>query len=249
MLCYIYDGSFNGLLTAIYEIYYRRQIPQDIVPIGIANKQLFVRQEHVTCDENKAVKVYDSIDAKISSRALRNAYYAYLSEHAQAGMWIYEYLRLGWKLGPKVDLHITDERVERIHRLSRKVKTERHRLLGLVRFQRYPMDIYYAAIEPDNNVVELLAPHFAERLSDQNWIIHDLGRDLAVVYNRKEWVSTGFNLNNKLELEQEEQYYQGLWKQYYDSIAISSRINPRLQKQYMPARYWKHLVEKNASLD
>lgn len=249
MLCYIYDGSFNGLLTAIYEIYYRRQIPQDIVPVGAANRQLFVWQEHIACDENKAVKVYDSIDAKISSRALRNAYYAYLSEHAQAGMWIYEYLRLGWKLGPKVDLHLTDERVDRIHRLSRKVKTERHRLLGLVRFQRCPMDIFYAAIEPDNNVVELLAPHFAERLSDQNWIIHDLGRDLAVVYNRKEWVSTGFTLNNKLELEQEEQYYQGLWKQYYDSIAISSRINPRLQKQCMPARYWKHLVEKNASLD
>lgn len=249
MLNYTYDGSFNGLLTAIYEIYYRRQIPQDIVPVGAANRQLFVWQEHIACDENKAVKVYDSIDAKISSRALRNAYYAYLSEHAQAGMWIYEYLRLGWKLGSKVDLHLTDERVDRIHRLSRKVKTERHRLLGLVRFQRYPMDIFYAAIEPDHNVVELLAPHFASRLSDQNWIIHDLCRDLAVVYNRKEWVSTGFTLNNKLELEQEEQYYQLLWKQYYDSIAISSRINPRLQKQCMPARYWKHLVEKNLGLD
>lgn len=249
MLCYTYDGSFNGLLTTIYEIYYRRRKPQEIIPAGSSNRQLFVQQEHIACDEDKAARVYDAIDAKISSRALRNAYYAYLSEHANAGTWIYDYLKLGWKLGPKVDLHLTDERVERIHRLSQKVRTERHRLLGLVRFQRHQMDIYYAAIEPDHNVIELLAPHFARRLSDQNWIIHDLRREMAVVYNRKEWVSIGFTLSNKLELEQEEQYYQKLWKQYYESIAISSRINPRLQKQFMPERYWKHLVEKNAGLD
>lgn len=245
MICYTYDGSFNGLLTTIYEIYYRRRIPQEIVPASSSNMRFFVRQEHIVCDEARAARVYEAIDSKISSRALRNAYCVYLSEHPQAGMWIYEYLRLGWKLGPRVDLHLTDERVHRVHQLSRKVKMEQHRLLGLVRFQRCQMDLYYAAIEPDHNIAELLAPHFASRLSDQNWIIHDRRRDLAVVFNRKEWVATGFTLKQKLELEQDEQYYQRLWKQYYDSIAITSRKNPRLQKQCMPERYWKHLVEKN----
>lgn len=244
MLYYTYDGSFNGLLTAIHEIYYRRRIPQEIIPAGSSNLQLFVQQEHIACDEDKAARVYEAIDSKISSRALRNVYCAYLSEHPRAGLWIFEYLRLGWKLGPRVDLHLTDERVHRVHLLRRKVKAEQHRLLGLVRFQRYQSDIYYAAIEPDHNITELLAPHFASRLSDQNWIIHDLRRDLAAVFNRKEWVSTGFTLQQKLELEEDEQYYQRLWKQYYDSIAIKSRKNPKLQKQCMPERYWKHLVEK-----
>jgi len=245
MLCYTYDGSFSGLLSAIYEIYYRHRIPQEIVPAGSSNLQLFVQQEHIACDEGKASRVYEAIDSKISSRALRNAYCAYLSEHPQAGLWIFEYLRLGWKLGPRVDLHLTDERVHRVHKLRSKVKAEQHRLLGLVRFQRYQPDIYYSAIEPDHNVAELLAPHFASRLADQNWIIHDLRRDLAVVFNRREWVATGFTLKQKLELEVDEKYYQRLWKQYYDSIAITSRKNPRLQKQFMPERYWKHLVEKN----
>lgn len=249
MLCYTYDGSFNGLLTTIYEIYYRRQNPQDICSAESSNPPLFFQQEYIACDEDKAARVYDSIDSKISSRALRNVYCAYLSEHPQAGMWIYEYLRLGWKLGPKLDLHLGDERVHRIHQLRRKVKTEQHRLLGLARFQKCQSDIYYAAIEPDHNVAELLAPHFARRLSDQNWIIHDLRRNLAIVFNRKEWVATGFTLEQKLGLEQDEQYYQRLWKQYYDSIAISNRKNPRLQKQCMPERYWKHLVEKNTGLD
>lgn len=244
MLNYIYDGTFNGLLTAVYEIYYRRQVPQQITAYG-ADMQLFIRHEYIETDPVKADKVYEAIETKISTQAMRNAYFAYLSEHPEAGMWIYEYLRLGWKLGPKVDLHLTDERVHRIHLLSQKVRTEWHRLLGLVRFQRFKMDIYYAAIEPDHNIIELLAPHFVRRLSDQNWIIHDVSRDLAIVYNQKEWFSTTFTLDDKLEIEQEEAYYQRLWKQYYNSITITSRINPRLQKRCMPQRYWSHLVEKN----
>lgn len=248
MLCYTYDGSFNGLLTSIYETYYRREIPREIVPAGDANPHLFIRQDYIPSDENKAAKVYDAIDSKISSGALRHTYYAYLSEHINAGIWIYEYLRLGWKLGSKVDLHLGDEKVHRVHRLSQKVRGERHRMMGLVRFQRYKEDTYYAAIEPDYNIIELLAPHFSGRLSDQNWIIHDVRRDIAVVYNQKEWISTSFTLEHKLEMEHEELHYQKLWKQYYESIAIPSRINPKLQKRCMPERYWTHLVEKSSNL-
>jgi len=129
--------------------------------------------------------------------------------------------------------------------LGQKVRTEKHRLLGLLRFQLLKGNVYYAAVEPDHNVIELVAPHFSRRMASQNWIIHDLKRDLAAVYNQQEWVSTSFTLKQRMEMEREEEYYQMLWKQYYESIAIPSRINPKLQKRCMPQRYWKHLVEKN----
>jgi probable DNA metabolism protein len=245
MFYYTYDGTFNGLLTIIYEIYYRRQIPEQIVPAQNTDFQLFVRQEHFSTDDDKAAKVYQAIENKISIRAIKNAYYAYLSEHPQAGIWIYEYLNLGWKLGSKLDLHLTNDKVHRVHRLGQKVRTEKHRLLGLLRFQLLKGNIYYAAVEPDHNVIELIAPHFARRMASQNWIIHDLKRDLAAVYNQQEWVSTSLTLKQRMEMEREEEYYQMLWKQYYESIAIPSRINPKLQKRCMPQRYWKHLVENN----
>lgn len=245
MLYYIYDGTFNGLFTAIYEIYYGRQIPQQIVPASLADLQLFVEHQHITTDENKSAQVFNAVESKISSRALRNVYHAYLSEKFEAGIWIYEYLHLGWKIGAKLDLYLTDERVQRVHQLAQKVTTEKHRLLGLVRFKQLSNHIYYAAIEPDNNVIELIAPHFARRMATQNWIIHDLRREVAVVYNQEEWISTSLTLDHVLDMTREEEYYQRLWKEYYSSIAIRSRINPRLQKRCMPRRYWKHLVEKN----
>jgi len=129
--------------------------------------------------------------------------------------------------------------------ISLKVAGERHRLMGLLRFQLLQKNIYYAAIEPDHNIVELLAPHFAARMSDQNWVIHDVRRDLAAIYNQEEWIATRFTLQQRLELAQEEDYYRELWKQYHQAISIKSRTNPRLQRQCMPQRYWKHLVEMN----
>ncbi|MDD2300656.1 MAG: DUF4130 domain-containing protein [Syntrophomonadaceae bacterium] len=133
-------------------------IPQQLLPCGVSTPQLFVQQEEIVTDDNKAAKVYDAIYSKISPQALRHTYYAYLAEHLEAGIWAYQYLNLGWKLGSKVDLLLSEERVHRIHRLGQKVSAERHRLLGMVRFQLLQKDIYYAAIEPDHNVVELMAP-------------------------------------------------------------------------------------------
>lgn len=41
----------------------------------------------------------------------------------------------------------------------------------------------------------------------------------------------------------DERQYQKLWKQYFETIAIRERTNPRCQKTLMPVRYWKHLTE------
>ena len=76
------------------------------------------------------------------------------------------------------------------------------------------------------------------------WIIHDLKRSEAVVYNKKEWVITDLSLERPFEFLKEEKKYQELWKEYYVSASIKSRVNLKAQKNYMPVRYWKHLIEK-----
>jgi len=244
MITYVYDGSFEGLLTAVYEAYYRRQEPDSITMSGDLQENLFMEYVFIETNPEKADKVYNSIRQKISFEALQNVFYVYLSEHEEAALWIYKYLQLGWKIGRDVDKALADERVLRIHNLSRKVSWERHRLLGLIRFKKLQDNIYYAQIEPDYNVIGLVAPHFAERLADQNWIIHDVKRGTAAIYNCLEWIIAEVNGSVPVTLDKEEPVYQNLWKQYFKSIAIQSKINPRLQRSYMPVRYWKHLIEK-----
>lgn len=244
MVNYIFDGTFEGLLTCIYEAYYRRQIP-DRISCGDQQQDLLSRSIHIDTDNSKADKVLDSIRTKISEDALDHVFHAYLSEIEDIGIWIYRYLRLGWKVGPLLDSYLWEDEVAVVHKASRKVEWESHRLLGLIRFRELQGGIYYAPIGPDHNIVSLLAPHFAQRLSDQAWMIHDVKRDLAVMYNKKDWTIAVIRQKKALPLHGDELMFQKLWKEYYQNIAISGRRNPKLQRQHMPSRYWLYLVEKN----
>ena len=239
---YIYDGTFEGLLTSIYEAYYRRQEPSGILKNENLQQSLFDECIYIETDIEKSQKVYESIRKKISQRALQHIYYTYLSDHIDSGTLIYRYLKLGFKAGGKIDSMLSDQRVLDVHNTSKKVSFERHRMLGLLRFKKVSDNLFYAAIEPDHNIVPVLASHFAKRFSDQNFIIHDLKRKHAVFYNTKEWVITDFD--EVLPDSFDERNYEKLWKEYFTSIAIKERVNPRLQKQFMPKRYWIHLTEK-----
>ncbi len=244
MMVFVYDGSFEGLLTAIYEAYYSGAVPHRIIDSVNMQFNLLDEFRHIQTDMVKSGKVYRSIRSRISEEALQHVYHVYLSEAEDAGTLIYDYLKLGWKLGSKVDLCLSDDRVLKVHDTSRRVEFETHRLLGFVRFSQVEGGIYYASISPDNNIVELLAPHFAERLSNQPWIIHDVKRGLAALYNSKDWIVTDFYNDDEPATTKEEAEYRALWKGFFNTIAIKSRENPGLQKQLMPKRYWRHITEK-----
>lgn len=117
-------------------------------------------------------------------------------------------------------------------------------MLGLIRFKLLEENLYYAQMEPDYNILELIAPHFADRMSDQNWIIHDVSRGIGAIYNQNEWVIIDAKNIELPALGEKELYFQNLWRQYFKNIAITNRFNPKLQRKIMPARYWKYLVEK-----
>lgn len=45
-------------------------------------------------------------------------------------------------------------------------------------------------------------------------------------------------------MAEDERLFQRLWKGYFDAMTIRERINPRLQRQMMPKRFWRFLTEK-----
>jgi len=243
MIVYIYDGTFPGLLTAIYEAFYQKEKPGQILKEWDYSKNLFSQPIYISSDDDKADKVLNAIKDKISFAALNRVYYAFLSEMDNAETIAYNYLKLGFKMGKYVDGNHSDENVSKLHEICKKVGFEKHRMLGLIRFRLIKEDIFYAPMELDHNIITLIAPHFAKRMSDQNWIIHDVKRKIAIVYNQTEWVMTELEVIQNLPINEEEYLYQKVWKTYFDKIAIKERKNPKLQRSFMPFRYWKHLVE------
>lgn len=245
MIIFVYDGSFEGLLTSIYEAYYSGEKPQRIQRENEFKANLIDTPILIETNNDKFHKVYDAVVRKISKQSLSHIFYAYLSDTDDAGTKIYEYVKLGFNLGSTIDLHLYDSRVQDIHTLHSKVLKETHNMAGFLRFKLIKENMYYAPMEPDHNIAAILAPHFCERLKCQNFIIHDLKREFAIIYNTKEWAAIPLSREKGQEIINgtNDTIYEAMWKEYFVFTDIESRKNIRLQKRLMPQRYWKHLTE------
>jgi probable DNA metabolism protein len=106
-------------------------------------------------------------------------------------------------------------------------------------------EILYARVAPDHEVLEFIAPHFADRFKCDPFIIHDTKRGKAVIAWQKHWYIADFSEKDAalLESTEGERTYRDLWRGYFDALAIKERKNPRCQRNLMPARYWQNLPE------
>ncbi|MGM0411214.1 MAG: TIGR03915 family putative DNA repair protein, partial [Bacillota bacterium] len=93
MIYYLYDGSFSGLLTSIYNAFYSEKKPDNILKKSSYKRRLFEKIIEIDNDETKADKVAKAIKNKISKRSYKNIYYSYLSEKRNIEMDIYYYLK------------------------------------------------------------------------------------------------------------------------------------------------------------
>ena len=246
---YIYDGSYQGLLTALYQAFKQREVPVKIVAELKFRNDLFYQQEEIITDADQVHFFSQQIKKSISAQALNNIFYAYLSEIEKMELYIFRYLFTGFKVGKKIDEYLTKEYVRQVQDLAYKVKHESHRLKGLIRLQEAADNKYYAAVEPDYKTLVLLAPHFKSRFSTIDWIIHDKRREEAIIFSaaEKEWLLIDLEKEFEPELSDKEKKVQDLWCAFFSAVSIKNRSNPKVQQQFMPKKYWRYLIEKPGS--
>jgi probable DNA metabolism protein len=239
----VYDGSFDGLLTSIYESRYKNFIPENIIPSSSIRDNLFADYLQIESDEKKSEIITDEIIKKISIEAYGDIFRCYLSDFHDSGKLILDFICLGMEHGRKVHNFITDVRVSRFNEAVDKVSKEACRMQGLVRFKKTEDNIYYSEIEPDHNILYMITPHFRKRFTGENFIIHDIKRKIAAINHRGNCRIQQIEIDRKPDDSVDEKLYISMWKKYFKSIAISERKNPKLQRQFVPARYRKYLPE------
>lgn len=251
----IYDGSFNGFLTAVFVAFEEKINVADIQQNNQCQSGLFSETQTIFTNVEKAKRVWNGIRNK-SHNAITNVYFAFLSEAEGIELTLHTYIQklMTSKNGKQLDY--SDGIVLRINQLARSVGREKHRMEAFVRFQLTKDDIYFANIEPDFNVLPLISKHFRNRYADQQWLIYDVKRKYGIFYNEEhvELVSLNlkevhFNKIHKSDAFLNEEYdYQTLWNDYFKSTHIKSRINKKLHTQHVPKRYWKYLSEKKQAV-
>ncbi|MDX9702920.1 MAG: TIGR03915 family putative DNA repair protein [Candidatus Auribacterota bacterium] len=243
MTVYIYDGSFDGFLCCIHVCLQNAGDIELITCKPQEQSSLFSEEVFVEYDRDVLKEYIGLIDVRLPKTARKHIYYVFLSSAPEREMVIWKYIQFGFTVGKFLDRHITDDWVRQVHLLSRKVGCEAHRMHGFVRFSRLKEGMYYARISPDHNVLPLIGKHFAERLPDQRFMIHDVSRNLALLYDTRRWFITDMELHYNPHESNDEAYYKSLWKQYFESIAIKERANDKLQRQFVPLRYRKYMTE------
>ena len=247
-----YDGSFEGLLTAIFEIYeYKIQQPV-IYKNDAAPGTLFGCVHHAITNEEKVNRVLKKLKDKLTNNAVMQFYKTFLSEIKEIENVLLRYVNYALLSKHSIENDFGHPDVLMLQQTSRKVDREKHRMKAFVRFQCTKDQLYYAIIQPDYNVLPLILKHFKDRYADQRWLIYDSIRKAGLYYDleKVEEVSMQFDtdLNNKEQLkaiyDEHEELYQSLWQNYFQSVNIKARKNMKLHIQHMPRRYWKGLVEK-----
>ncbi len=124
----------------------------------------------------------------------------------------------------------------------RRVNTEIHRMHGFIRFLECESGALYAPCSPDNDIIDLLVPHFRGRFPEFPFLIHDVTRKKAAVYDGKNTFLAPLD-RAEIILSADEERWQSLWKEYYKDVNIPERERLKQMRGYMPARYWKFMPE------
>ena len=235
---YIYD-NFIDLINLIQYLIKNRIKPFNIksnlyIP-SLFDNLIYLKLDY---DTKEFIRLIGKENFKI-------IYYVYLSNDENKELIMFYFALNSYIYKEKVIYKRNLNCVNKALKIFNYVKRENHRFKGFTRFKELKNNIWYAEINPDNNIIEILSLHFKKRLKNEIWIIKDINRKIISLYNKKEYII----LNEEeyqligLEFSYNELEIEKLWKSFYHTIGIKERKNNRCRLNLMPKKYWPYIVE------
>lgn len=248
-----YDSSFEGLLCCVFYSYEHKLQEVKIEKDETYEPSFFGESLIIPSEKYKALRVWKGLSKKLTEEGKLNLYKAYLSEQSNIENTILYFIQKSIHSKYNIEKDFSDPHVLLLEKTVKKVNREKHRMDAFVRFRLTQDNIYFSTVEPDFNVLPLNAAHFKARYADQKWLIYDLKRQYGIWYDLNEVqtvsleLDSGINseINTSLYFTDEEESFQKLWSNYFNSSNIATRKNMRLHIKHIPKRYWKYLSEKN----
>ena len=120
--------------------------------------------------------------------------------------------------------------------------------MGFVRSSELKNGVLFSEIEAENQMLPLLADHFADRLPNEDFLIYDRAHDRCLLHRRQRPCVLVRDVRPDTSFSDREEEIQRLWLGFCRSISIEARENPALQQQMLPLRFRKWMTEEqNAS--
>jgi len=239
-MLYIYDGTFDGLMSAIFEIFDTKDRDAAIVPASRGIELSLFGSKAVETSDTASARVQKGLE-KLSPELPAALYKAMLSGEDGVEDLILAAVRLGFAEKTDPLALRSHDFICRLSSVIRKVGWEGERMREFVRFRHIAENCWAADIEPQYDVLPLIGDHFHDRFGDSLLIIRNLKHLTAIISQPSGWYITTLPENNPPLPDEGE--YERLWRGYFVSIANKQRENLKLQQKFIPLRYRKYLTE------
>ena len=210
-VAYTFDGSLEGLLSAVFAAYEHHERPRDIGAVDRLALRLGQTARFIPTDIERARRVERGVVRTCGRGAFAGLQRAYLSWDDEAPGAVYRFVRhcmdhptpspcqqcsrnnrcaspCRRAQAYGVLSEISHPAVEPIFRLGRRVTNEREKMLQFLRFEHLEGDLWYARCNPSCLVIPTLMGHFCARFSGAAFIIHDEVHQMAGIGEGSRWM-------------------------------------------------------------
>ncbi len=262
-----FDHSYEGLLSAAAYCYRHRLEPDDL--LSCLDPPALFPSVHVSEEEGVTALFRNHLrslmPASSAEAVLEDCRHAWYAECTGMPFKIMQYIKKAIQIRSDPADRLYEPCIAAVVAASQKVRRQGHHYLGLLRFRQIDEAVFLADFEPDYTMLPVIMPHFCDRMADQAFVIRDLRRGQAGIHLPDgRWDLFDLSQNSPSGLIKwrlsdrpgcgvtrhpdeaaslKTLSYEDLWRRYLDRLAIPERINPKLQQQHMPRKYWKHLTE------
>ena len=178
----IYDGSFNGFLTAVHVAFYEELDVVGFQKVNCPQKGLFAEVRNVVSCIDKAKQVWTLFERKGNS-IIRTIYFAFLSETLDIDFKLYTYMRGLHEASSGQDHDQVRGMELRIQQLSKLVSREKKTFESRIDFEANNPYTYSAEVSPTFNVLPLISRYFRNKYPKHPWIIFDTKRNYGLYYD------------------------------------------------------------------
>ena len=124
MMVYIFDGTMDGLLTAVFDAFALHEQPETLLTEGEALPLFCERTQTVHTDEEKARRVWTGLEKKLSREAMKLISVSWLSELKELNGHLFRYICKVFTAGKGIERHFADPDVLAVTNIARKVLHE-----------------------------------------------------------------------------------------------------------------------------
>ena len=162
------EDSLEGIFSAVYDGW-KECLGGAEVSVQTSfptNMELFTTYREIDTDRSKTGKVMRTILVKLGSEAYEQICLAAAGADPDRGTAIYYVLHRALGHGrceTNVMEALADSHVNKVAKLALQVKREYHHYFGFIRFREISGMFLLAQIQPENDILPLLASHFSNR--------------------------------------------------------------------------------------